>query len=59
MLKRLMSIVTKSVQTLWCHRVIYGGIALAYGGLAFGFVDKESVNQILIGCYVAFVMQNH
>ena len=43
--------------TIWCHRMVYAGLAAAYGAGCAGWVDKEMVNQIVTACYVALVMQ--
>ena len=57
MLKRVRKSVTGVAKALWCHRVVYAGAALAYGGLCVGIVDKEHANQVLTGCYIALVVQ--
>lgn len=44
---------------VWCHRAMYGGLALAYGAGAFGLIDKEVVGQIATACYVAMLVQAH
>ncbi len=44
-------------KALWCHRVVYAGLAVAYGAGCAGWLDKEVVNQIVTGCYVALVAQ--
>ncbi|MGB7318404.1 MAG: hypothetical protein WBC85_10605 [Planktotalea sp.] len=59
MLKRLMKIVTDVVQGLWCHRVVYAGLAMAYGGLCAGMFDKELANYVMLGCYLALSAQRH
>ncbi len=59
MLKRLMKSVEKSLKAMWCHRVVYAGAAVAYGGMCAGVIDKDVANQVLTGCYVALVVQQH
>lgn len=44
---------------MWCHRVMYGGLACAYGAGCFGLIDKEVVGQIATACYIAMVAQVH
>ena len=44
---------------VWCHRVAYGGLALAYGAGCLGWLDAEVVKQVVTGCYVALVVQRH
>jgi hypothetical protein len=59
MLKRLMKSVKKSLKAMRCHRVVYAGAAVAYGGMCVGMIDKELANQVLTGCYLALVVQQH
>jgi hypothetical protein len=47
------------LKVMWCHRVVYAGAALAYGGMCVGVLDKEIANQVLTGCYLALVVQCH
>ncbi|MCA3455550.1 MAG: hypothetical protein IOC92_05650 [Rhodobacter sp.] len=42
----------------FCSKVIYAGLALAYGAACFG-VDKEAVQIALTGLYAALVMARH
>ena len=53
--KRLKAI----AKSIWTHRVSYGGLAIAYGCGCAGWIDKETVNQIVTGLYVAMVAQRH
>lgn len=55
--ERLMQIVTKVACAIWCHRMVYAGLAAAYGAGCAGWVDKEMVNQIVTACYVALVIE--
>lgn len=57
MLKCLWKSVKKMLKSLWCHRVVYAGAAVAYGGMCTGVIDKEVANQVLTACYVALVVQ--
>jgi hypothetical protein len=59
MLKRLCASVKKVLKVMWCHRVVYAGAALAYGGMCVGVLDKEIANQVLTACYLALVVQCH
>ena len=44
---------------LWCHRAAYAGLALAYGAGCVGLIDKELLNQVVMGLYVAITAQRH
>ncbi|MDD9921750.1 MAG: hypothetical protein OXQ92_05650 [Boseongicola sp.] len=46
-------------KTIWCHRVAYAGLALAYGAGCMGWIDKETVAQIVTALYVALTTQRH
>ncbi len=45
------------VRAVWCHRMIYAGLAGAYGALCFDLLDKTVVEQLVCGLYVALVVQ--
>ncbi|MFC6759469.1 hypothetical protein ACFQFQ_08135 [Sulfitobacter porphyrae] len=49
---------TKIACAIWCHRMIYAGLAAAYGAGCAGVLDKDSVAQIVTGCYLALVVQS-
>lgn len=49
----------KLARALWCHRMAYAGLALAYGGGVAGLIDKEMVTSIVTAIYVAMVVQPH
>ena len=57
MFERLMQVILKCANALWCHRVVYAGLAIAYGAGCAGVLDKDTVAQIATGCYVALVIQ--
>ena len=57
MWKQLKDVTTKTITAVWCHRMVYAGLAAAYGAGCAGWVDKGTVNQIVTGCYVALVVQ--
>jgi hypothetical protein len=42
----------------FCSKVIYAGLALAYGAGCFG-VDKEAVNLAVTGLYAALAAARH
>ncbi|MDF1729683.1 MAG: hypothetical protein P1U53_18245 [Sulfitobacter sp.] len=42
---------------VWCHRVVYAGLAAAYGAGCAGWLEKEMVQQIATGCYLVLVAQ--
>jgi hypothetical protein len=46
MLNQLKTILTTLLCTIWCHRVTYAGLALAYGAGCLGVIEKETVAQI-------------
>ena len=46
-------------RAVWCHRIAYAGLAAAYGAGCFGWIDKETVAQVVTGFYVAMVAQGH
>ncbi|MFK7752820.1 MAG: hypothetical protein AB8B51_09735 [Sedimentitalea sp.] len=43
----------KFVDRLFCHRSLYGALALTYGSACFG-VDKQTVYQMAFAVYLAF-----
>jgi hypothetical protein len=45
-------------QKAFCSKVIYAGLALAYGAACFG-VDKEAVHMAATALYTALVMARH
>jgi hypothetical protein len=45
--------------TIWCHRVTYAGLALAYGAGCLGVIEKETVAQIATALYCTMVAQRH
>ena len=46
-------------RAVWCHQAGYAGLALAYGAGCAGWIDKDTVAQIVTGLYVAMVAQGH
>ena len=50
---------TALCQTMWCHRAAYAGLAQAYGAGCAGWIDKDTVAQIVTGLYIAMVAQRH
>ena len=54
--EKMKTFVTLVARAVWCPRVLYAGLAGAYLGLCFG-VEKELVQQIIAGCYVALVVK--
>lgn len=58
MKERLMQILKNMVAVTWCHRMAYAGLAAAYGAGCAGVLDKDLVNQIVTGLYVALVLQH-
>lgn len=59
MLNQLKTIVKTHGCTLWCHRITYAGLALAYGAGCLGLIDKETVAQIATALYCTMVAQRH
>ena len=59
MIEQLKEKFVKLGHALWCHRMAYAGLALAYGAGSAGWIDKELVAQIVTGLYVAMVAQGH
>ena len=57
MSKQLKTKIKEVCNALWCHRAVYAGLAAAYGAGCLGWIDKETVNQIVTGLYVALVAQ--
>jgi len=45
-------------QKAFCSKVIYAGLALAYGAACFG-ADKEAVHMAAAALYSALVMARH
>ena len=50
---RLKEAMKKMWAVIWCHRMVYAGLAGAYGALCFGVLDKDVVTAL----YVALVVQ--
>ena len=46
-------------ESVWCHRAVYLGLALAYGAKCFGFIDAELLAQVVTALYVAMFSQRH
>lgn len=46
-------------KAVWQHRVSYAGLALAYGLGCVGWIEKDLVQQLATGLYVAITMQRH
>ena len=59
MFEQLKENFVKVGNTLWCHRMAYAGLALAYGAGCAGWIEKDLVAQIVTGLYVAMVAQGH
>jgi hypothetical protein len=53
-----MKTIKRYAQKAFCSRVIYAGLALAYGATCVG-LDKEAVQIALTGLYAALVMARH
>lgn len=54
---RLKELMMKIWAVIWCHRMVYAGLAGAYGALCFGLLDKDVVQQLVTALYVALVVQ--
>jgi len=59
MFEQLKEKFVKVCAALWCHRMAYAGLALAYGAKCFGIIDADLLAQIVTGLYVAMVAQGH
>ncbi len=57
MWNQLKDVVKATARAIRCHRMVYAGLAAAYGAGCAGMLDKAVVNQIVTGCYVALVVQ--
>lgn len=51
----MMNKIAHYAQKAFCSKVIYAGLALAYGAACFG-VDKEAVHMAVSALYTALVM---
>ncbi len=51
--------IKRACKAIWCHRMAYAGLALAYGAKCVGVIDGELLAQIVTGLYVAMVAQGH
>ena len=40
-----------------CHRVIYGGVALAYGAGMAGICDKAVTEAVLVAAYAVMALR--
>ena len=54
---RLKEAMKKMWAVIWCHRVVYAGLAGAYGALCFGLLHKDVVQGVVTALYVALVVQ--
>jgi hypothetical protein len=54
----MMNKIANYTQKAFCAKVIYAGLALAYGAGCFG-VDKEAVHMAATVLYMALVMARH
>lgn len=54
---RLKTKMKKMWAVIWCHRMVYAGLAGAYGAGCFGLIDKDMVAQVVTALYVALVAQ--
>ena len=54
---RLKEAMKKMWAVIWCHRMVYAGLAGAYGALCFGVLDKDVVQGVVTALYVALVVQ--
>ncbi|SHH81590.1 hypothetical protein SAMN05443551_3209 [Marivita hallyeonensis] len=59
MLNQLKTILKTLFCTLWCHRITYAGLALAYGAGCASLIEKDTVAQIATALYVTMVAQRH
>ncbi len=57
MFGRLTEVVVKVACAIWCHRMVYAGLAAAYGAGCVGWLEKDVVQQIATGCYLLLVAQ--
>lgn len=48
----------QTARQAFCSKVIYAGLALAYGAACFG-ADKEAVHMAATALYTALVMARH
>ncbi len=49
----------KLAKAIWCHRMAYAGLAVAYGAGCAGLIDKDMVAQIATALYIALTAQSH
>lgn len=49
----------KTYVALWCHRTSYAALAVLNSALYAGLLDKGLCGWLLVGCYVALVLQRH
>ncbi len=59
MFERLGKKLKSLVKGMWCHRLAYAGLAMAYGAACVGILDKETLTQVVAGLYVALTAQRH
>ncbi|MEM7520053.1 MAG: hypothetical protein AAF307_03360 [Pseudomonadota bacterium] len=55
---QLKNIVIAVVCAVWCHRVVYGAIAAAYGAACVGWIEKDLLQRVLTALYVLLVAQS-
>ncbi len=58
-MERIKTSVKAVCKSIWCHRVAYAGLAVAYGAGCMGWIDKDTVAQIVTGLYIALTAQQH
>ncbi len=54
---RLKKMMRKMWAVTWYHRMVYAGLAGAYGALCFGLLDKDVVQQVVTALYLLLVVQ--
>lgn len=53
---RLKKMMRKMWAVTWYHRMVYAGLAGAYGALCFGLLDKDVVQQVVTALYLLLVV---
>lgn len=49
----------KIAKSIWTHKMAYAGLAIAYGCGCAGWIDKDTVAQVVTALYAAMVTQRH
>lgn len=56
-MERFKMTMKKMWAVIWCHRVVYAGLALTHGAYCFGLLEKNVADLVKSGLYAALVLQ--